>query len=332
VTGVPAGVGVITAAEVEAALDLDEMIDALAAAHADLSAGRASMPRRIAAHVEERDAMLAAMPAYLPSMGALTTKLVSLFPMNEAGDIPTHQAVILAFDPDTGSPLALMDGTAITAIRTGAAAALSARLLAREDSHVLAILGTGVQARSHARAFCRVRDITEIRVASREPARAEALAAELGGELGVRASGAAGYEQAARGADIVAAVTHSPDPVLERAWLSPGTHVTSVGVNPHGRELAGDVVRDALVVVESRESVLAPYPSGCNDLLIPIEEGLIGEDHIHAELGELVSGSRAGRTNEEQITLYKSVGVAVQDAAAAAIVLRNVREPNRVSL
>src|SRR4051794_16629498 len=151
--------------EVEERLDLDALIDALAAAHADLSAGRVSMPTRIAAGVEAKEGLLIAMPAYLPSAGGLSTKLVSLFPQNEPSALPPHQAVILAFDPDTGSPLALLAGTAVTAIRTGAGAALSVRLLAREDASVLALLGSGVQARSHARAIARVRALEEIRVA-----------------------------------------------------------------------------------------------------------------------------------------------------------------------
>jgi ornithine cyclodeaminase/alanine dehydrogenase-like protein (mu-crystallin family) len=312
---------VLSRAEVEARLDLEELIDALASAHAEFSAGGASMPTRIAAQIPERDAILGAMPAYLPSARALTTKLVTLFPENAGTAVPTHQAVIVAFDHTTGEPLALLDGTAITAMRTGAAAALSVRLLAREDASTLALIGSGVQARSHARAFARVRGLREIRVASRSHGRAASLAEELASELGVETHAVASPEEAVRGADLVAATTHSPDPVVEREWLSPGAHVTSVGVNPHGRELAGEVVRDSLVVVESHAAALAPFPAGSNDLLWPIRDGLIGEDHIHAELGELVAGTKPGRGSDEQLTLYKSVGIAIQDAAAVAVVL-----------
>jgi len=322
----------MSAAEVEARLDLDELIDALAAAHADLSAGRVSMPTRIAAHVEQRDASLLAMPAYLPSADALTTKLVTLFPGNAGTALPTHQAVIVAFDPLTGEPAALMDGTAITAIRTGAGSALSVRLLAREDATTLALLGSGVQARSHARAIVRVRRLSEVRVAARDAARAATLAAELERELGIPVRAAESYEQAVRGADIVAATTHSPEPVVRREWLSPGAHVTSVGVNPHGRELDEATVRDALVVVESRAAALAPFPGGSNDLLWPIRDGLIDQTHIHAEIGEIVAGTAAGRTDPEQLTLYKSVGVAIQDAAAVALVLRGDGDRRTVDL
>ena len=312
---------VMSSREVEERLDLDQLIDALAVAHADLSSGRVSMPKRIAAMVDEREGMLAAMPVYLPSAGVLTTKLVTLFPGNAGSPLPTHQAVIAAFDPATGEPLALLDGTAITAIRTGAASALSVRLLARPNAASLALLGSGVQARSHARAIARVRRLSEIRVASRNRERAVALADELAQELGVAARACAGYEDAVRGADLVAATTHSPEPVVRREWLAPGTHVTSVGVNPNGREVAGEVVRDALVVVESRSAALAPYPAGSNDLLWPIRDGLIDERHVHAELGEIVDASASGRTDDRQITLYKSVGVAIQDAAAVSLVL-----------
>jgi ornithine cyclodeaminase len=290
------------------------------------------MPTRIAALVGERDGILAAMPAYLPSAGALTAKLVSLFPGNAGSALPTHQAVIVAFDPETGEPRALLDGTAITAIRTGAGSALSVRLLAREDASILALLGCGVQARSHARAFAHVRRLREIRVAARDRERAEALAAELTAELAVDARAVSSYEEAVRGADLVAATTHSPEPVVQRAWLKLGTHVTSVGVNPRGRELAGEVVRDALVVVESRAAALAAFPAGSNDLLWPIRDGLIDEDHVHAELGEIVAGDKPGRTSPEQLTLYKSVGIAVQDAAAAAVVLRNAEGLPTVTL
>jgi ornithine cyclodeaminase len=174
---------VLGRSQVESLLDVDALIDALASAMADLSAGRASVPDRVAALVPERDGFLAAMPGFLPSAGVLMTKLVSLFPHNDVARLPTHQALIAAFDPDTGEPTALLDGTAITAARTGACSALSARLLAREDATVLAVLGTGVQARSHARAICRVRPIRQIRVAGRDPAKAAALAEELSAVL-----------------------------------------------------------------------------------------------------------------------------------------------------
>jgi alanine dehydrogenase len=310
---------ILNRSQVEALLDVDALIDALASAMADLSAGRASVPDRVAALVPEHDGFLAAMPGFVPSAKVLMSKLVSLFPHNAGTGRTTHQAVIVAFDPDTGQPVALLDGTAITAIRTGACSALSARLLARPDADVLAILGTGVQARSHARAMCRVMPIRQIRVAGRDYAKAAALAAELSDTLQTRAQAVETYREALQGAGIACATTHAAEPVIRRSWLTAGVHVTSVGYG--GREIDDATVADALVCVESRRSALAPFPSGSNDLLIPIRDGVITADHIHAELGELVAGIKPGRNSPDQITLYKSVGVAVQDAAAAALVL-----------
>lgn len=301
---------VLSQEEVRELLDLDELVDALAAAHAELSAGEASMPPRIAAFAQN-DGLLGVMPAYLPSAG-LACKLVTLFPRNR--DRHTHQALICLFDEGNGTPVALMDGTYITATRTAAGSALATRLLAREDARVLAILGAGVQAHAHAKALGRVREFTEIRVASRDRANAEQLAEQIGGKA------VASWEEALRGADVVAATTHSAEPIVQREWLSAGVHVNSVGANPSGRgEVDAATIADALVAVESRESTLAPPPAGAAEF----SEG----DHVDVvELGELVSGRRPGRTSPEQITLYKSVGVAVQDAAAAALVLAAARE------
>jgi ornithine cyclodeaminase len=284
---------VLTRTDVENLLDLDRLVDALAAAHAELSAGNASLVPRVAAFVGDTG-LLGAMPGYVAGSG-LGAKLVTLFPGNR--DWPTHQALIALFDPETGTPTALMDGTYITAMRTAAGAALAAKLLARPDARVLAILGTGVQSRSAQEMFPRVRDFSEIHVAGR-------------GE----------YEDAVRGADVVHCTTHSPDPVVRLDWLSPGAHVSSVGMAAPGSELDPALVEQADVLcVESRESVFAPYPAGAVELASVSPERTV-------ELGELVSGARPGRTSQDQITLYKSVGVAVQDLAAAALVLAAARE------
>ena len=310
---------VLSRRDVEELLDLEALIDALASAMVDLSAGRASLPNRIAATVEEHDGLLAAMPAYAPGVGALTTKLVSLFPRNAGTELPTHQAVIAVFDPETGEPVALVDGTSITALRTAAGSALSARLLAREDAGVLAILGTGVQARSHAQLMPLVRNFDEIRIAGRRREAAEELAAELGGVA------AASFEEAIRGADVVCAATHALEPVVRGEWLSPGTHVTSVGYDPAGRELDDATVERARIFVELRDAVLAPVPAGSPDLTEPLAAGLIDAADVH-EIGEVIAGDAPGRQSADEITLYKSVGVGVQDAAAAALVLEAARE------
>ncbi|HVS84046.1 MAG TPA: hypothetical protein VHD91_00275 [Gaiellaceae bacterium] len=284
---------VLSRTDVEALLDLDRLLDALAGAHAELSAGDASLPPRVAAF--SANGLLGAMPGYTPTAG-MGAKLVSLFPGNTA-PLPTHQAAIVLFDAETGIATALMDGTYITAMRTAGAAALATRLLARPNARVLAILGTGVQSQAAQEMFPRVRDVAEIRVAGR-------------GE----------HEDAVRGADVVHCATHSPEPVVLRDWVAPGTHVSSVGYNTPGSELDPELVRAAdLVAVEARSSAFVAAPAGAPELAGVDPEAAV-------ELGELVAGTRVGRTDPEQITLYKSVGIAVQDLAAAALVLAAARE------
>jgi ornithine cyclodeaminase len=229
--------------------------------------------------------------------------------------------VICCFDPDTGTPIALMDGTYITATRTAAGSALASRYLARSDARVLSIIGSGVQARSHARAFRNRPGLELVYVAGRNQSGTQRLVADLVAE-GMPAEVAPTIEAAVRAADIVCATTHADVPVVRRGWLRPGTHVNSVGYNTAGTgEVESDVIRDALVVVESRDAVLAAPPAGAVEFRQAIEAGIVGPDCIHAEIGEIVAGFADGRRDEDAITLYKSVGVAVQDAAAATLVL-----------
>jgi alanine dehydrogenase len=309
---------VLTAADVERALDPDELVESLADAFAQLSAGRASMPQRIAVEVPERRGAVLLMGAHLEGRSSLTTKLVSLFPENPHGGPPTHQAAVLVFDAATGTPTALMDGTSVTALRTAAGSRLATRLLARPDANVLAIVGTGVQARAHARALLRERPWAEIRVAGRNSEAAERVAAGLRDETAAPVTAAASVPAALDGADVVCAATAATEPVVRREWLPRGVHVNSVGYTTAGREVDAETVRDALVVVESRAAALAES----NDIRWAIRDGGITEQEaVHAELGELVAGSRPGRTAAEQITLYKSLGVAAEDDAAAGLVL-----------
>jgi len=292
--------------EVASLLEPQALIDAVATALADVSAGRASVPPRIAAFAPL--GLLGAMVGYVPSLDVLAAKLVAVFPQNTA--MPTHQALIAVFDPSTGTPIAVLDGEEITAQRTAAASALATRLLAREDAAVLAIVGTGVQAASHARYVGRVRRFRTVLVAGRDPQKAAKLGAEVGGR-------AATVEEAVRAADVICATTHAREPVLRMEWVRPGTHLNSVGLNPQGQELDG--IGGALLAVESRLSAFAAPPAGAREL-----HGIAPETAV--ELGELVSGARPGRTSREQVTAYKSVGIAAEDAAAAALVLRRARE------
>lgn len=302
---------VLSQAEVARLLDVDELLEALARAFPEVSAGRASVPPRVAART--KDGLLGVMPGYLPGVG-LESKLVAVFPGNHERGLPSHLALIALFDEQTGRPLALMDGTHITALRTAAASALSARLLARPDARILAIIGAGVQGRAHLEALSRVRDFHEVRIASRSLAHAEALAS-----TSARARAMCDFEQAVRGADVVCCCTDAAEPVIAYEWLEPGTHVTSVGANPAGPELGQDTVTQARLFVESRVA-FSPPPAGSAEFA--------GLDPASAtELGEVLSGSAPGRASDAEVTVYKSMGHAAEDAAAARLVYdRALRE------
>jgi ornithine cyclodeaminase/thiomorpholine-carboxylate dehydrogenase len=298
-------------AEVRALLDVDELMDALERAFEAISRGAASVPRRIAATVPDAG-LVAAMPGYAPGIG-LGVKLVSVFEGNVARGLPSHQALICVFDAATGSPTAIMDGTYVTALRTAACSALSTRLLARRDCRSLAILGAGVQGAAHLEAMPRVRELVDIRIASRDRAHAEALASTH-----PRARPVESFEAAVRGADVVAVCTHSGEPVLAYEWLSPGAHVTSVGFAPPHGELDRQIVERASLFVEARVA-FAPPPAGCYELV-----GVAPERGV--ELGEVLLGEKPGRRDDREITIYKSMGHAMEDVAAAALVFTRARQ------
>lgn len=279
-------------------LSMEELIPAVRRALAALSAGAAVQPLRVVVPVAEHGGFLGVMPAYA---GALGAKLVTFYPGNRS--VPTHHATIVLFRPETGEPLAVMDGRLITEMRTAAASAVATDLLARPNAAVLAILGSGVQARSHLAALRLVRDFREVRVWS--PHRAGAFAAAFG------VSAAPSAAEAVRGADVVVVATTATTPVLRGEWLWPGAHVNAVGaVRPNWRELDLDLLRRARIYVESREAAFA-------------ESGDVrAAGRVEAELGEVIAGTRPGRRTAYEITLFKSVGVAVEDLAAADLVYR----------
>jgi ornithine cyclodeaminase/alanine dehydrogenase-like protein (mu-crystallin family) len=295
----------LSRADVERLLDIDAMHEALAAALVIFSSGTTSVPPRVAARVPDLG-LLGAMAGYVPGV-ALETKLVSVFPANDHHGIPSHQGLIALFDEKNGTPLALMDGTYITAIRTGGTAAVAARALSREDASVLAILGAGVQGSSHLQTFPRVRKLTEIRVASRDASRAAALAAAH-----PLARAARSFEEAVRGADIVACCTDAREPILRRSWLKPGAHVSSVG-GTFGPELDPETVAAGRVFVEWRGAATNAPPAGAVEL-----QGL--DPATLTEVGEVLAGTKPGRKSPSEITVYKSTGHAVEDAAAARLV------------
>jgi alanine dehydrogenase len=300
----------LSRADVERLLDIDAMLDALGHALVVFSSGTTSVPPRTAARVGDLG-LMGAMAGYVPGV-ALEVKLVSVFPGNHHHGLPSHQALITLFDEKDGTPLAVMDGTYITAIRTGGTAAVAARALARGDAQVLAILGAGVQGGSHLETFTRVRDFNEIRVASRDQAKASALAARH-----PRAHVADSFEAAVRGADVVACCTDAREPVIRREWLKPGAHVSSVG-GTFGPELDPETMAAGSVFVEWRGAALNPPPAGAHEL-----QGLDAEKLT--EVGEVLAGTRPGRTSAGEITIYKSTGHAVEDAATARLVYDRAR-------
>src|SRR5215467_3209219 len=283
---------------VRAVLRVKDLIPAMASALADLSGGKVVQPLRVMVPVADHQGFLGIMPAYGSALGA---KLVTFYPQNQG--VHTHHAMILLFHPETGEPLATMDGRLITEMRTAAGSAVATRLLARPEASVLGILGSGVQARSHLEAMRLVRPFREVRVWS--PRNANAFAKQFG----IRATASA--EEAVRGADVVVVATTSQTPVLSGAWLAPGVHINAVGApRPTWRELDDDALRKGKLYVESREA--ATKESG----------DVIASGKIFAEIGEVALGQKPGRQSPDEVTLYKSVGVAVQDVVSADLVYR----------
>ena len=297
-------------------LTMRDLIPLMARTLGTFSSGGAVQPLRSVTDVKRHDAFLGVMPAYLggDAEEALGLKAVAVYPGNAAHHLPTHLATILLIDPPTGVLRAVLDGRLITEMRTGAVSAAATDRLARREARVFAMLGAGVQARSHVEALREVRPPAEVRVWSRTQAGAERFASETRERLGVRVTVAASPEQAVRGADVLCTVSGSTTPIVEAAWLAPGAHINSVGApRPDWRELATDVVRRARLFVDSREGALAE----AGDVIGPIREGAITERHIIAEIGEVFAGRRPGRERPDELTLFKSLGMAVEDVAAA---------------
>src|SRR2546430_13244825 len=297
--------------EVQRLLDPGALLDALAESFRALSSGLVDAPKRIGVSVPNTGFLLA-MPAYQQSQ-AITVKLVSVFHGNKQLGIPTHQALICLFDPQTGTPLSFMDGTSITALRTAGAAALSTRLLARTNTHVLAIVGAGVEGHAHLKMLPHVRPFSEIRIASRHFAHAEQLAA-----TDARAQAVETAEEAVRGADVVCLCTNAGEPVVRLDWLAPGMHVTSVGYAPPGGELDPRVIAQGRLFVETRLA-FEPPPVGCGELV-----GL--DPSVGTELGEVLRGRSLGRQSTDELTVYKAMGHACEDMAAASLVYQRAKQ------
>lgn len=316
---------ILTGDDVRLALPMREAIEAMKDAYRQLSSGMASVPLRTRIELADQEGVALFMPALLDSTHDLAIKIVNVFPQNVQRELPTIHSVVVVIDPDTGRPLALIEGGALTAIRTGAASGAATDLLARADARRVAIFGSGVQARTQLEAVCAVRAIEEAWVFSIDSEGAQEFADEMsgGGAIPTLIKVAGTPIEALATADVICTATSSSSPVFSGHDLKPGTHINAIGAyTPEMQELDEHAVAQAYVVVDSRQAVLAE----AGDLIVPIQNGVIREDHIRAELGEIVSGDAPGRSTDDQITLFKSVGVAVQDAAAAGLALRNAKE------
>jgi ornithine cyclodeaminase len=308
--------------DVRAVLSMDDLIAAMETALDQFSAGAVRQPLR---NIVEAGggAFYGVMPAFIARPAALGTKLVSVYHANAERGLPSHLATIVLHDPETGALSAIIDGRYITEARTAAVSAASTKHLARQDARILAVLGSGVQARSHLDALTRVRAFDEIRVWGRHAGRVTALLHEAPPHARARLVAADSAEAAASGADVIALVTASREPVLRRAWVRDGAHICAVGAcRPDQREMETALVRDAMVFVDSRAGALAE----AGDLVIPIKEGAIDASHIAAELGDVVGGRAPGRRADADITIFKSLGMAVEDVAAAHLAFERASE------
>lgn len=309
--------------DVRQVLDMDAAIEVVTRAHIAQARGEVVMPVRLTMRFDDRPSELEAMPAYIQSLPALGMKMIDFVGTNAARGLPSIYALIVLLDPDDGRPLAIMDASYITAVRTAAASAMATTLLAREDARVLGIIGTGVQARSHLAALVRVRPIEQVLVAGRTLERATTFVAESRStypEIDFRAVASA--RDAAAEADVIATTTTSSTPILHWADLRPGTHLNAIGSHsPDTRELAGDVIANARLFVDSRGAILKE--SG--DILMAIDERLFSAERVDCEIGEVAAGIKPARKTDSEVTLYKSGGIALQDISTAHLVHERAR-------
>jgi ornithine cyclodeaminase/alanine dehydrogenase-like protein (mu-crystallin family) len=337
---------VLGAADVRRLLPYGECADAMRDALAALARGQVDQPLRTIIRPPAAAGMMALMPAYLAAGGpgqggageggageggaggeqigaAYGLKAICIFPGNPAAGLDSHQGVVLLSSAQTGEPLALLNASAVTEIRTAAVSAVATGLLARADAAELAIIGTGVQARAHLLAIAAERPLTSVRVAGRDPAKARRFAEDMRGRTDAPVTACASAAEAVAGARIVVTATSSAEPVLSRDWLAPGAHINAVGACvPKARELDTETMAAAALFTDSRESAT----SEAGDYLLAQADGAIGPDHIRAEIGELLTGAAPGRSGHAEITVFESLGLAVEDLAAAALAYRKAAE------
>ena len=313
---------ILAQSEVERLLPMGECIEVMASTLAGLARGEALLPLRTMILVPDSTDVFAVMPGYIGNPSTIGAKIITFFPRNHGTKYDSHQGAVLLFDSETGGLAAMLDATPVTTIRTAAVSAVATRLLAREDAATLAILGAGVQGYVHIEAIRLVRPIKRLRVWSRTRDHAERLAKAARERFGLETMVATSGAEAVRGADVVCTTTSAREPVLYGEWLQPGTHVNAIGASHRtAREVDSRTVVLSRLYVDRRESALKEP----GDILVPLGDGDITPDHIVAEIGELLIGRGQGRRSMSEITLFKSLGLAIEDLAAASHVLAAAR-------
>lgn len=305
---------IVSQSEVRQLLPMGECMDVMAEALKALARGEAILPLRPILWLPEKVGALGMMPSYLGNINAVGLKVITVFPGNHGTQYDSHQGAVLLFETTHGRLLSIMDASATTAIRTAAVSGVATRLLARTDAKSLAILGSGVQAKTHLAAMIEARAITSVRIWSRNAEHAQHFAERESRRHEIPVTSAVTVEEAVTGAEIICTTTAAREPILNGDWIAPGAHINAVGSSvPFTRELDTVAVRNARLYVDRRESTL----NEAGDFLLAKKEGAIGDDHIVGEIGELLLNTVDGRRNANEITLFKSLGLAVEDLAAA---------------
>jgi alanine dehydrogenase len=316
---------VLSEKQVQSLIEIEELIAALSQAHIQYSTGKAVMPVRLVVPLPEIQGRITSMPGYLNEDKALGMKVVTYFQNNPQQNLPAILATIMLFSAATGKMIAAMDGAYITAIRTACASAMATNALANLETPTLGILGAGVQARAHIQALARVRRINQIKIYSPSVASAANVKQDMEKQAGVTIEIAKSMEEVVRASDLLVTVTTAKEPIVKPEWLKPGVHINAVGSHrPDLREIDGATLARAKVVVDSRAAIMAE----CGDILLALKENSVGDDVIHGEIGEVLAGTKLGRSSVNEITLYKSVGIAIQDVATANLVYRKALERN----
>jgi len=304
--------------DIEKLLDMEEVIDTVEGAFGEYAEGNVVLPPRSTIMIPKYNGSISFMPSYLKESEAQATKIISIYPDNPEKGLPTTIAWIIVNDPETGLIDAFMDATHITAMRTGAITGVAARYLAPDDATTAAVFGAGVQGRTQLWAACTVRPIDRAYVYDLDPRAMESFSRDMGDKLGIEVTPSESGKEACIDADIVLTATTSSKPVIKYEWLKEKVHISAIGAfYPDWRELDTATIAESKLVIDDYEGIMLE----AGDILIPIKEGAITEDHIYAELKELVSGKKKGRTPEDKITVFKSVGIAIQDSSVANLIL-----------